>query len=250
MAKKNKSISGVRRPQVIDMYKSKDASSKIANMAELGSMSADELSDRKIVHSGMPNKEALYAFREIRTQLLKKANGRNFVLMVTSVVPNAGATLMTTNLGAVLALDKTKTALLVDCNLYNPGMGSLLDVAPDYGLTDYLTEDNLDINDIIYATGIPRLRVIPVGTQLEVGAEYFSSGRMSQFVEDLKLRYPDRYILLDVPPIEFWAEARILAELSDFSVLIVPYGKATEAKVEAAVEAIGKDKLAGLIFNH
>jgi Mrp family chromosome partitioning ATPase len=232
------------------MYKPGNNASKITNMTELGTMTADELSDRKIVHTGMQNKEALNAFREIRTQLLKKSNGRNFVATVTSVSEGSGSTLVTTNLGAVLALDKTKTALLVDCNLYNPGMGSLLDVSPDYGMTDYLAEDNLDINDIIYATGIPRLRVIPVGTQLEVGAEYFSSGRMSQFIRDLKLRYPDRFILLDVPPIGFWAEARILAELSDFSMLVVPYGKTTERQVVAAIDAIGKEKLAGMIFNH
>ncbi|MAR90237.1 MAG: polysaccharide biosynthesis protein [Pseudomonadota bacterium] len=235
--------------QVIELSR-QNASSRIRNMAELGSMTPDELSARKILHPGMANKEVLNTFREIRTQLLRISGGRNFVVMVTSLTGKAGSSFIASNLGAVLALDKTKTALLIDCNLYDSSLNQLLDVEPDYGLTDYLAEEHLDINDIIYASGIPRLRVVPAGTHVEVGAEYFASERMSGFIKDLKDRYPDRYIIMDVPPIGLEAEARILAELSDFTVLVVPYGKVTEAQVEAAVDAIGEEKLAGMIFNN
>lgn len=237
------------RSQVVDL-KPQGNAAKINNMAELGQMSSEEMSDRKIIYPGMQNKEILSTFREIRTQLLKKAVGRNFVLMVGSLTTQAGSSFIATNLAAVLALDKTKTAVLIDCNLYSPSLHTLLDVEPDYGLTDYLAEDHLDINDIIYATGIPRLRVIPVGTHVEAGAEYFGSSRMVQFIKDLKLRYPDRFIILDVPPIGLWAEARILTELSDLAVLVVPYGKVNEGQVLAAIDTVGQEKLAGLIFNN
>jgi len=237
------------KSQVIDM-KRHGSTSRIGNMAELGHMTPDELTARKIINAGMPNKEVLNTFREIRTQLVKKGRGANFVVMVTSLTGEAGTSFIATNLGAVLALDKTKTALLIDCNLYDSSLNTLLDVEPDYGLTDYLAEEHLDINDIIYATGIPRLRIIPAGTHVEVGAEYFSSERMRQFIGDIKERYPDRYIILDVPPIGLWAEARILTAFSDFAVLVVPYGKVSEGQLVSAVEAIGKDKLAGLIFNN
>lgn len=239
------------RSRVIDMARSSGgSSSKIDNMAELSRMSIDEMSERKIIHPGMARREVLNTFREIRTQLITRSGGDNFVVMVSSISAQSGASLVATNLGAVLALDKTKTALLIDCNLYDPSLSSLLDVEPDYGLTDYLAEDHLDINDIIYATGIPRLRVIPAGTHVEVGAEYFSSERMVQSVRDLKSRYPDRYIILDVPPIGLWAEARILSSLSDFTVLVVPYGKVTEGQVLTAIDTIGEEKLAGIVFNN
>ena len=237
------------KSQVIDLKRPAN-SSRISNMAELGHMTPDELTARKIINASMPNKEVLNTFREIRTQLVKMSKGGNFVVMVTSLTAKAGNSFIATNLGAVLALDKTKTALLIDCNLYDSSLSSLLDVEPDYGLTDYLAEEHLDINDIIYATGIPRLRVIPAGTHVEVGAEYFSSERMKQFVGDLKERYPDRFIILDVPPIGLWAEARILTAFSDFCVLVVPYAKVSEGQLVSAVEAIGKEKLAGLIFNN
>lgn len=250
MGKKVKPVAEVRGSKVIDIARTRSARSKITNMVELGVLTPDELCERKIVHPSMKNRDVLNTFRDIKVQLIKKSFGSNFVVSILSVEKQSGSTLIATNLGAVLALDKTKTALLVDCNLYNPGMGRLLDVAPDYGLTDYLTEDSLDINDVIYATGIPRLRVIPVGTQLDSGAEFLVSERMERFVKDLKQRYPDRYIILDMPPISDWPGSESLAKLSDFSVLVVPYGKVTERKVTDAINLIGKEKLAGMIFNH
>ena len=238
------------RSQVVDMPKQNSPAPKIANMAELGRMSVEELSERKIIYPGMPNSGVLNTFRELRTQLMKKAESGNFVVMVTSIVPHAGTSFVATNLGAVFALDKTKTAMLIDCNLYEPTLDNLLDVAPDYGLTDYLAEEKLDVNDIIYATGIPRLRVVPVGTHTEAGAEYFASTRMNGFIQNLKARYPDRYLILDAPPIGVWAEARILADISDFVVLVVPYGRVNEAQVSSAIDTLGEDKLAGILFNN
>ncbi len=236
--------------QVVDMPKQGMASPKISNMAELGRMSPEELADRKIIFPGMTNSSVLNTFRELRTRLMKKAENCNFVVMVTSLVPNGGSSFVATNLAAVFALDKTKTALLIDCNLYDPVLENLLDVAPDYGLTDFLAEDKLDVNDIIYATGIPRMRVVPVGTHTEAGAEYFASNRMKGFIDNLKSRYPDRYLILDVPPIGVSAEARILAEISDFVVLVVPYGRVNESQVAAAIDALGEEKLSGIVFNN
>lgn len=223
---------------------------RITSMDDVGQLSKEELADRKLVHPGMSNKEFLNSFREIRTKILKHAGGSNFVVSVAAVTREAGCSFVAANLAAALALDKTKTALLIDCNLYQPNLHQLLDIDVDSGLLDYLADDRLDINDIIYATGIPRLRVIPLGNQIEVGAEYFGSERMLQLIDDLKRRYGDRYIVLDVPPIGLWAEARVLTELSDFSVIVVPYGKVNKKQLFAAIDAVGEEKLAGLIFNN
>ena len=73
---------------------------------------------------------------------------------------------------------------------------------------------------------------------------------MAGFIDNLKTRYPDRYLILDAPPIGVSAEARILTELSDLVVLVVPYGRVNEAQVAAAVDTIGEDRLAGIIFNN
>ena len=74
---------------------------------------------------------------------------------------------------------------------------------------------------------------------------------MNMFVQELKTRYSDRYIVLDGPSVgEYSADVRVISSLCDFVVLVVPFGKATDAQVKSAIEKIGKDKIAGVVFNY
>ncbi|HSB97127.1 MAG TPA: CpsD/CapB family tyrosine-protein kinase [Spongiibacteraceae bacterium] len=224
---------------------------EIRRMAEIGWLSYAELDDLKIIHPGMRNPAVLNSFRELRTNLYQLAAGKeNFVLLVSSIAPEGGASLVSLNLGAVIALDESKTSIVVDCNVYDPALHRILPIDPDYGLVDYLENITLDLKDIIYSTGVRRMRMIPVGSRRQPGTEFFTSSRMRRFLQELRLRYRDRYIVIDAPSIGASADARILAELSDYVVLVVPYGKVTEAQLQASIEAVGEDKLAGVIFNN
>jgi len=225
-------------------------SNKIGRMAEISPWTSAELDDRKIIYPGMANTTILNTFREIRTKLVQAADKKNFVLMVSSVCAKGGSSFIAMNMAAVFALDPTKTSLLIDCNLYQPTAHNLLGVQPDFGLTDYLVKPELDIDDIIYASGVNRLRIIPVGEHIEGGAEHFTTDRMQEFVSSIRARYPDRFIIIDAPPVGLSAEGQILAELSDYSLLVVPYGKVTEQQINAGLSAAGKDKVAGVIFNN
>lgn len=223
---------------------------KIRRMSEVGKLSEDELNQLKIIHSKMPERQVLNAFRELRTKLVQKASGENFICLVSSLCEGGGASYVALNLAATFALDQSKTALLIDCNLYAPKIDPLLKMEGAEGVTDFLDDPALDIKDIIYASGIPRLRVIPVGSNREAGAEHYSSERMADFIKAIKGRYNDRYIIVDAPSILSSVETRILADLCDMAVLVVPYGKVSPAEVQAGVDVIAKNKFAGVVFNN
>lgn len=225
------------------------AAAGIRRMAEVLLLSPEELTERKIIYPGMPQREVLNEFREIRTKLLQKAEQNNFVLMVSSLAEQGGASFTAINIAAAFALDERRTSLFIDCNLYDPYATRLLPTEPEYGLTDYLENPALMVEDIIYASGIPRLRVIPSGTMRETAVEYFNSLRMEELMRSLKQRYPDRFIVLDVPPVHSGAEARILSQLCDFAVLVVPFGRVTTGQVLSGIDAVGKERFAGVIFN-
>ncbi|MEJ2742477.1 MAG: CpsD/CapB family tyrosine-protein kinase [Gammaproteobacteria bacterium] len=221
----------------------------IKKMEEITSFSEEELANRKIVHRRMHQREILNTFRDFRTQLLQKSGRNNFVTLVTSVMSHGGSSFVSTNLSAAFALDPNRTAILVECDIYCMSKNTLLIGTPGPGITDYLVDENLAIEDIIYATGIPRLRVIPVGEMHESGAEAFNSERMERFLSHLKARHADRYIFVDAPPASS-AEARILAQLCDFTLLVVPYGKVTQSDVESAIDGLGAGRVTGVIFNN
>lgn len=223
---------------------------EISRMGEVDNFSADEMERLKIISGQRTNVKILNIFRELRTQLMKKSNKKNFVCMVTSISHQGGASYVSTNLASVFALDKAKTSLLIDANLYAPSLDQLIIGGTGIGITDYLSHANLDVKDVVYATGIPRLRVVPIGENSEGAAEYFSSDKMQHFINEIRSRYSDRYIFIDSPPVTDSSEARILTEIADMVVLVVPHGRATAEQIENAISVIGKDKLAGMVYNN
>lgn len=221
----------------------------IGSMTEVRSFSAQELTNLKIVHAGDEGSEHLKVFRDLRTQLIKRSGGSNFTCLVTSAV-SGGGSYVAANLAATFALDRSKTSLFLDCNLYDPFAENLLPVPAHLGLTDYLDDTSINPSEIVYASGIPRLRVVPVGNNREGGTEKINSARMREFFNELKTRYTDRYTIVDAPSAsEYDAEIRILADLCDFVVLVVPYGRVTEIQLNSAIEKIGVERLAGIVYN-
>lgn len=226
------------------------ASKEIARMAEPLKRSAGELEQRKIIAPDMQDSRVANAFRQLRTKLLEKSANRNCVIMVTSVAAGHGSSFVSINLAAAFSFDESKTALLMDCNMDDPAFHELAYPESFPGLSDFFESGGLRVEEIIHPTGVQRLRLIPAGDRSETGTEHFTSPKMRELLANIKRRYTDRFIIIDAPPIIESADSRILAELCDFVLLVVPYGKVTEADVQAAAKAVAPNKLAGAVFNN
>ena len=223
--------------------------SSVSDMTEVKAFTLQELTDFKLIHSGMSDTGALKAFRDLRTRLMARTDTDNFSCLVVSVEPGGGSHLAA-NLAVAVALDNTKSAVLVDCNLYAPSVEQYMPGGADVGLTDFLDNAAINCEDIVYSTGVPRMRAVPVGNNCDGGTEKLTSPRMKQLVTELKTRYSDRSVIVDAPSIaSYEAEIQILTDLCDFVVLVVPSGKVTEAVLNAQIERIGREKLAGVVFN-
>lgn len=221
----------------------------IDQMAEVRRFTTSELQELKIIHSQMGESSGIKAFRDLRTRLMGLAGGKTFSCMVVSA-ESGGGSHVAVNLAAAIALDKTKTSVLLDCNLYSPSVDKYMPVESGFGLTDYLDDPSVASEDIVYGTGIARMRAVPVGNNREGGTEKLTSKRMSEFLGELVTRYDDRYIIIDAPPISrYEAEVRILSDVCDFIILVVPYGKVTSIQLESEIEKIGRSKFAGIVYN-
>jgi len=224
-------------------------SKQIQRMEEPRRLTREDLDERRIIYPESPNRKVVNRFRDLRTKLVEISKGNNFALVVTGAVPGAGASFVALNLAASFAFDHAKTALLIDCNLREPVLHTQLDLIPETGLTDFLEDPDLDIGSIIYPTGIPRLRLIPAGSRRESPAEFFTSFRMKQFLLAVRRRYPDRFIILDTSSIGDSPDARILAELCDFGLVVVPHARASTSQVDYACHSFSKDKFVGVVIN-
>lgn len=222
----------------------------ISRMREKQLLAPNVLAENRIIYPELGENATVRAFRELRTKILQKTRGGNCTIMVTSVTGQGGCSFVALNLGAAFAFDAGKTALVMDCNFRNPSLHNLFGSERQHGLTDYLEHSEIDIAAIIHSVGIERLRVIPAGGKREIPAEYFTTAKMKELLDSITRRYPERFVILDAPPMTETADTRILAELCDFVLLVVPYGKVTESQISAGAKAIGDKKLLGVVFNN
>lgn len=236
---------GVRLPQRAS------GSQSIALMAETRVMVPQQLEERRLIHPQQSARSQADVFREIRTRLLEMAGDQNFITLLVSVSPRSGSSFVARNLAAAFAFDQAKTSLLIDCNLRYPEQHKVLGVdGANGGLIDFLDHPSRGIQSVIYPTILPHVRLIPAGAARENVGEYFSSFRMRAVVDSLRSRYDDRYIFLDGPTVKDAPDARILADLADFVVLVAGYGRDTAKAINQAAAKFDPAKLAGVIFNH
>ncbi len=222
---------------------------QIPRMSQKAVLVQPDMAEAKMIFPEMEDVRVVDAFRQIRTHILQGAAGGNCVVLVTSVVPHGGASFVARNLAAAFAFDETKTALLVDCRLRKPSLDQLVTDGLGKGLADYLRADDMDVARIIHDGGLPRLRLIPAGRKTALATEQLGSHRMKDLIANLRMRYPDRYIVLDTASPDETADMAVLSALADMVILVVPYGRVTEAQIWTAAKAIDEDKFLGVVFN-
>lgn len=221
----------------------------IVRTSEATVLTPQQLQDRSLIHRTSVASPEVEAFRDLRTKLLAMIDG-SFVAMVVPVSAGCGGSFVARNLAAALAFDETRSALLFDCDLRHPSQHATMRIEPRHGgLIDYLEDEHADLERLVYPTGVARLHLVPTGKTRETGAEYFSSHRMRLMIDTLRSRHPDRYLVLDAPPVLGSPDARILSELADVVILVAGYGRDKPAAIAQAAASFDPAKFAGVVFN-
>jgi len=116
-------------------------------------------------------------------------------------------------------------------------------------LTDYLTGD-VAVEDIIYSVKVNKLRVIPTReSDLHEIDSFTTSSKLGELIYELKNKFPDRYIILDVSDIESSADAKILDLIADHSVLVAGHDRVTPEELQIAIDGFNPAKFLGIIYN-
>jgi len=168
--------------------------------------------------------------------------------MVTSPLPLDGKSMVAANLAISIAQGINEYVMLVDCDLRRPSIGGLLGLNVHEGIRDYL-EDGTSVAPYLVKAPVAKLTVLPAGKVAPNPSELLSSEKMRLFVEELKDRYEDRYIIFDATPAHFAAETTFLASMVDGVLLVVRSGKTARDSVLESIENIGREKNIGVVFN-
>lgn len=196
-----------------------------------------------------PHSQTAEEFRKLKEALIKESSKEGFsnVVLVTSANPKEGKSVTALNLAISLAQEIDYTVLLVDADLRAPVSHKYLGFEPKVGLSDCL-QGKADCSDALVRLAVGRLVLLPAGKALPNPAELLSSNKMRQLLQELKHRYPDRFILIDSPPVNMFAETRALAAMADSTILVVREGQSSLDDIGEALDALDH-RVMGLVYN-
>lgn len=207
--------------------------------------------DNPLLLAGQPgNDEVREEYLKLKSLVVRLTRGETFAntLLVTSTYGEEGKSMTALNLALTLAQEYDHTVLLVDADLRRPSLHRYLGFQPEAGLIQCL-QGKVTLPQILVKTGHGKLVVLPAGGTVENPAEMLGSNRMLELIDELKHRYPDRYIIFDTPPTLPFADAQVLASGVDGVLFVVREGRAKLTEIREALASLEKAKLLGVVYN-
>ncbi len=204
----------------------------------------DALAAAGMISAKSENTAIAEEFRFIKRPLLLKASGesdpdsnnrhRNLI-MVCSSRSGDGKTFSAVNLAMSIALERDLTVMLVDADLAKPSVTGVLGIEADLGLIDLISDDTLDMSDVLLRTDIDNLTVLPAGRPHPLATELLASDKMEKFIDDVAVRYPDRIVIFDSAPALMNSIPGVLSLYVGQIVFVVQADKSTQEQVNAAL---------------
>ncbi len=182
---------------------------------------------------------------------LSTAGGPPRIILVTSSEEGEGKTMTSINLAASLASAEGKV-LIIDADLRCPRIHIVKNVNNLKGLTTLLTVDKATpelITDAIQTDSHSNLDILTAGALTANPGNLLSSPEMAALLEHLSTIYT--HIIIDSPPVLFYADSAIISTMSDAVLMVVRDSISTRSSVINAKKTLQKvgAKLVGVVLN-
>ncbi len=200
----------------------------------------------RLAHGPQGDPSLVEQFRRLAATLhqAKQMNAIRTV-MVSSAQPGDGKTMTAVNLALVLAESYRYNVLLIDADLRRPSIPSVVDLVEGTGLSEGLRSSTEQKLALIRLT--PGLTLLPAGQPIANSIEALTSPRMRHILDEAVTRFD--WIIVDAPPSGATADARILAQMVDGTLFVIRAGETQAPDVQAAVDALGRERILGVVFN-
>jgi len=206
---------------------------------------ATEVSE-KLVAMRETDAAAVAQYRRLAAALRKAQTERAIKsVMVASATAGEGKTLTALNLALTLSEAGHGRVLLIDADLRHPRVHELFQVSSGTGLAGCLKSAPGERMPVVELT--PSLTLLPAGRPEADPGDALGSDRMRAVLAEASASFD--WVVLDTPPIALLPDTGLLAPLVDGAVLVIEAGKAPRATIEVAVDALGRDRLLGVVLN-
>lgn len=208
-----------------------------------------QLNRKRIIYPGAKDQAPINSFRYSRRKIIEKLNGqKDGVVLVSAAAGHGGGSFSAINLATVLAYETGVCSTIVECNLTNSPLCKTLEITPKRGWLDYVEHPSVKAEEIIYATGIDSVNLIPAGRGSQMASGLITLGRLTDLFEDLRAN-SNHFIIIDGPSLDSAGDHRVFSDAADCIVLVIPYGRVSPEKMKTSLRGIDKSKVAGVLLN-
>ncbi|MEJ3652825.1 polysaccharide biosynthesis tyrosine autokinase [Actinomycetes bacterium KLBMP 9759] len=174
------------------------------------------------------------AVRMLRTNVRFALDGREITtLLLASAVSGEGRTSLACDLALAFGQQRRRV-LLIDADLRTPRVAQRMNIGSTTGLSSVLTGKCAVDDAIVSWAGV--VDVLPGGLVPANPSELLDSERMVDLLDHVERTYD--VVLVDSPPLLPSTDAAILAARCDATLLLVRHGATSDARIEAAAEAL------------
>jgi capsular exopolysaccharide synthesis family protein len=172
---------------------------------------------------------------KLRAQMRVLGDVRPKVVMVTSPLPREGKSVLAAGLARNAAAAGWKV-LLIECDFGCPTLASQFRLKPMAGLSDILSGNILSGSQNVISEPEPGLHLMTAGQSRGNSQEMLASHRMGQLLSKLRSDYD--LVLLDTPPVLPVADALVLAQQVDTTLMVVRWEKTERNAAQDAVRLL------------
>ncbi len=245
------------RQEDIDFIKNEPAfSDDDKNASSANKVTHDEMTaevpvkvDPMLVAILEPQSVEAEQFRLLKNSILFPEKGNPpRCIMITSSSPGEGKSFVAANLALSLSQNIDEHVLLLDCDLRSPSIHSLFGLDETQGLSEYLSESR-PLSSLFVKTFLKKLTLLTAGKKPPNPSELLSSEQMRMLIHELKVRYKDRYIIIDTPPPHLTSETSVISRQVDGIVIVVQQGRTQKKDIQSLIDIYGRDKIVGVVYN-
>ncbi|GAB1772413.1 CpsD/CapB family tyrosine-protein kinase [Priestia aryabhattai] len=204
---------------------------------------------RRLLAHNSPKDPVAEQYRTIRTNIqFSDADQDIKSIVLTSTGPGEGKSTTASNLATVYAQQGLRV-LLIDADLRKPTAHYTFRLENHVGLTNVLTKQST-LGQAVQGTEVPELFLLTSGPIPPNPAELLASNNMTELLKEMKEQFD--MIVFDTPPVLAVADAQILANQVDGSILVVSSGKTDKEAAVKAKELLLKAnaKVLGAVLNN
>ncbi len=176
-----------------------------------------------------PRSPLTEAIKSLRTSLrFSTRSGAPKTIFITSSGAAEGKSTIALNLATAYAQTGNKV-LLIDSDLRNPSIHKLLELNNIEGLTNVLANTTAPYEDASHPCMIKNLRVITSGPIPSDPVELLSGQKMVELLDKASQEYD--HIIIDGPPVLGLADALVIANLAEATIVTVQAGVTQKASL-------------------